>query len=159
MKRSVSILSDHLWAICAWYENGENESKTCRRFSASQPYVLFFWTSSCPGRYGTLSLELSATLLSHNAPRMFSEERIRATDRWNVTLTLRRFKGSNRVKGKEDGWGRENSYHGDSDITRALCLNGSFVCVEVKPNNSLETIEEGTLWNLSDRNVALKALG
>lgn len=27
----------------------------------------------------------------------------------------------------------------------ALCLNGSFVCVEVKANNSPETTEGGTL--------------
>lgn len=26
-----------------------------------------------------------------------------------------------------------------------LCLNGSFVCVEVKANNGLETTEGGTL--------------
>lgn len=39
----------------------------------------------------------------------------------------------------------------------ALCLNGSFVCVEVKANNSPETTEGGTLWNLSDKNVALSS--
>lgn len=53
----------------------------------------------------TLSLELLATLESHNAACMFAGERIRATDRWNVTLTLKRFKGSKRVKGKEEAGG------------------------------------------------------
>lgn len=49
---------------------------------------------------------------------MFAGECIRATNRWTVTLALKRFKGSKRVKGKG---GRENSYHGDYDITRDLC--------------------------------------
>lgn len=38
-------------------------------------------------------------------------------------------------------------------------LNGSFVCVEVRANNGLETTEGGTLWNLSDRYVPLRAPG
>lgn len=76
-----------------------------------------FW----PGYYITLTQESLATLESHNAPSMFAGECIRATNRWTVTLALKRFKGSKRVKGKEEGGGgRENSYYGDYDITRGL---------------------------------------
>lgn len=49
-------------------------------------------------------------------------------NRWTVTVALRRFKGSKRVKGRRrrEGWGgrrrggRENSHHGDGDITKRL---------------------------------------
>lgn len=63
-----------------------------------------------------------------------------------LSLSLRRFKRSKRVEKKtRGGVDRENSFHGDHDIIGVLCLNGSFVCVEVKANNSLEMTEGGTL--------------
>lgn len=58
-----------------------------------------FW----PGYYITPTQESLATLESHNASSMFAGECIRATNRWTVTLALKRFKGSKRVKGKEEG--------------------------------------------------------
>lgn len=84
---------------------------------------------------------------------------IRATDRWTVTLTLRRFKGSKRVKRKEEGGGVRivTMVTMTSLEACALCLNGSFVCVEVKANSGLETTGGGALWNLTDRNLALSA--
>lgn len=105
-------------------------------------------TLFCPGYYVTRSLELLATLESHNASSMFAGECIRATNRWTVTLSLKRFKGSKRVKGKEEG---EGGVRMVTMVTMtsleacALCLNGSFGCVEVKANNSPETTEGGTL--------------
>lgn len=90
---------------------------------------------------------------------MFAGERISTTDRWNGTLTQRRFKGSKRVKGKGRGGGGTVRIVTMATVTSpqacALCLNGSFVCVEVKVNNVLQTTEGGTLWNVSDRDGAL----
>lgn len=82
-------------------------------------------------------------------PVCFEGER----NRWTVTVALRRFKGSKRVKGRRgregwgDGGGRENSHHGDGDITKRLVrLPWMGVLFVRRLRQTTGPTEGGTLW-------------